>query len=142
MLHKSSTKLSIFIGTPREIFSQVNSNQVNADRVEKVFLEDISEYESSDDLIAALDLIHQSLENLDGIGIHNLSLIAESTSDCPLLREVLERYFDSSTLFSTDDLVETISLCNVQIRPFLCDDHSDYKRKSLKNILLEVWTQC
>ena len=71
---------------------------------------------------------------MDGIGIHNLSLIAESTTDCPLLREIIGKYYDSSGLFSTDDLVETISLCDVKVVPFLCEDQKDHKNKMEKII--------
>ena len=134
ILYKDSTKLPVLIETPREIFNRTNSNQINTDRVEKVFLEDISDYESFDDVIALLDLIHKNVQNLDGIGIHNLSLIAESTTDCPLLREIIGKYYDSSGLFSTDDLVETISLCDVKVVPFLCEDQKDHKNKMEKII--------
>ena len=79
-----------------------------------------------------LDLIHKNVQNLDGIGIHNLSLIAESTTDCPLLREIIGKYYDSSGLFFTDDLVETISLCDVKVVPFLCENQEDHKNKMEK----------
>lgn len=74
-----------------------------------------------------IDKVHKDVEKIEGIGIHNLSLYLETTTNCPLLQMLIKSYLDPSALFCTDDLIETAAVCQVQLYPIQVQNQTDGK---------------
>ena len=79
--------------------------------------------------------IHNDVEKISGVGIQNLCLYLETTTNCPLVNNFISSYLDKSSLFLTNDLIETAALSNIQLFP-ICVENREEVENTVK-VLIE-----